>query len=86
VLGFPGNVLFEISLQDSVASLDEISAFKGEHQIMLSPYQWLSLNGVRWDGGCCRWILSGREEQDLPGAASWFVKPGSTSQSPAKPS
>jgi hypothetical protein len=43
-LGFPGNVLFEISLVHPLASLDEISAFKHEHDFILSPYQWFCLN------------------------------------------
>jgi hypothetical protein len=36
-LGFPGNVLFEISLWSSVPSLEAISAFKNDHEYVLSP-------------------------------------------------
>jgi hypothetical protein len=83
-LDFPGNVLFEISLTHPVASLDEISAFRNEHEFILSPYQWFSLNCVRWDCDCGRWILSVGEEQDLPGVDSWFVAPDASSESPAE--
>jgi hypothetical protein len=77
-LSFPGNVLFEISLRFPVASLDEVSAFKDEHEFILSPYQWFSLKGVRWDSDCGRWILSLGEETDLPEMRSWFVNSAST--------
>jgi TPR repeat protein len=73
-LGFPGNVLFEISLTHRVAALDTISAFSHEHEFILTPYQWFSLHGVRWDPDCGRWILSVGEEKDLPQVESWFVK------------
>jgi hypothetical protein len=54
-LGFPGNVLFEVALRDNVASLDEMSAFKHEHEYVLSPYQWFSLSvgiPIASDGFC----------------------------------
>jgi hypothetical protein len=79
-LTFPGNVLFEISLTHSVASVDDISAFKDEHEYILSPYQWFSMNCVRWDADCGRWILAVGEDQDLPEVRSWFVGPDHTSQ------
>jgi hypothetical protein len=37
---------------DGDAALDEISAFKHEHERILSPYQWFSLSSVRWDANC----------------------------------
>jgi hypothetical protein len=81
-LAFPGNVLFEISLFHSVPSLDDISAFKHEHECILSPYQRFILNGIRWDGDCRRWILSVEEVIDLPEVESWFANPTRTSESP----
>jgi TPR repeat protein len=71
-LSFPGNVLFEISLTHEVASLGNISAFKNERESMLSPYQWFSLNCIRWDGRCGRWILSVGEKQGVPKVSTWF--------------
>jgi hypothetical protein len=73
-LSFPGNVLFEISLAHPVASLDSVSAFKNEHEVILSPYQRFQLNCVRWDSECGRWILSVEEESNLPAVKSWLVK------------
>jgi hypothetical protein len=73
-LGFPGNVLFEITLVHPAPSLDTISAFKNEHEIILSPYQRFSLFGVRWDSDCGRWILSVGEQGDLPAVRSWITK------------
>jgi hypothetical protein len=75
---FPGNALFEISLTRFVASLEDISAFKGEHEFILSPYQRFSLNGVRWDCDRGRWILSVGEDHYVGGVESWFVKAGPT--------
>jgi hypothetical protein len=57
-LDFPGNVLFQISLRHSVASLDEVSAFKHERECVLNPEGWFSVKSVRWDVDCGRWILS----------------------------
>jgi hypothetical protein len=71
-LGFPGNVLFEISLWNPVASLDDISAFKDEQEVILTPYQDFSLECVRWDSDCGRWIVSVTEKDHPPGAPSWF--------------
>jgi hypothetical protein len=81
-LGFPGNVLFQISVTHSLASLDDISAFKTEHEFILTPYQWFSLNDVRWDGECQRWILSVAEDPGLPAAESWFPEVGASSVPP----
>jgi hypothetical protein len=47
-LGFPGNVVFEISVLHPFVSLDEVSAFKSEHEFVLSPYQWFMIKDVRW--------------------------------------
>jgi TPR repeat protein len=77
-LGFPGNVLFEISLTHAVASLAGISAFQHEQEFVISPYQWFALNGVRWDCRCQRWIFSVREQNDLPDVASWFRRPATS--------
>jgi hypothetical protein len=78
-LDFPGNLLFEISLTHAVASLDDISAFRNERELILSPYQWFSLNCVRWDCDCGRWIVSVGEEQDSREVASWLVTTAATS-------
>jgi hypothetical protein len=77
-LDFPGNVLFEISLTHAVASLCEISGFTNEHEFNLSPYQWFSMNCVRWDSDCGRWIVSVGEEQDFREVTSWFVTAAAT--------
>jgi hypothetical protein len=77
-LGFPGNVLFEISLKHSVASLAEVSVFKNEDEVILSPYQWFSLHSLRWNSDYGRWILSVGEEQDTPKVESWFPRVGAT--------
>jgi hypothetical protein len=73
-LGFPGNVLFEVSLENSVPSLSHVSAFKHEEEFILSPYQGFSLNAVRWDGDHLRWIVSVEEDLDLPEVVSWFPR------------
>jgi hypothetical protein len=75
-LGFPGSVLFEISLLNPVASLNEISAFRNEREFVLSPYQLFRLNAVRWDSHCRRWILAVEERLGLPHVPSWFVGHG----------
>jgi hypothetical protein len=80
-LGFPGNVLFQISLNDSVVSLDEVSAFNTEHEFILTPYQCFSLRGVRWDYDCGRWILSVSEERKLAKLPSWFAPDAASSGS-----
>jgi hypothetical protein len=77
-LGFPGNVLFEISLKNSVASLDDISAYSREQEVILSPYQTFSLDSIRWDGDRGRWILSLSETENLPEVPSWFDKAAAT--------
>jgi hypothetical protein len=81
-LGFPGSVLFEISLRHPVASLSAISMFRSEHEFILSPYQWFSLKCVRWDSDCGRFILSVSEERDLPEVRSWFPQIAGISPSP----
>jgi hypothetical protein len=73
-LGFAVNILFEISVLYSVASLDAISAFKREQEFILSPYQWFSLSCVRWDPTYGRWILSIAEEKAFRAVPSWFGK------------
>jgi hypothetical protein len=78
-LSFPGTVLFEISLLNPVASLDDISAFRHEQEVILSPYQCFDLKCVRWDQDCGRWILSVDETEDLPEGRSWFGSVRSTS-------
>jgi hypothetical protein len=83
-LGFGGNVLFEISLSHSVASLDEISAFRNEHECILSPYQWFSVTAVRWNCDCGRWIVSVREETSAQTVPSWFVKVNAAPDSAAE--
>jgi hypothetical protein len=80
-LGFPGNVLFEISLHTPVASLGDVSAFTSEREVVLSPYQRFSLNGVRWEESYGRWILSVGEETGVAAAESWFLNPGASSGS-----
>jgi hypothetical protein len=82
-LRFPGNVLFEVSLAHSVASLDALSAFKNEHEFILSPYQWFSLNCVRWDDDYQRWILRVVEVEDLPEVRSCFAAGAAASELPA---
>jgi hypothetical protein len=70
-LGFPGTVLFEISLTSDVPSMVEVSAFQGESEVILSPYQWFSLHEARWDSECRRWILSlGEQRAESP--KTWF--------------
>jgi hypothetical protein len=71
-LGFPGKVLFEISLTHPVASLDDISVFPNEHEVILNPYQEFALNGVRWDSDCGRWIVSVRGLELYLGDKSWL--------------
>jgi hypothetical protein len=73
-LGFPGNVLFEISVVHPIPSLDAISAFKNEHEFILSPYQWFALRGIRWDPGFARWIVFVEEEKRLLEVRSWISK------------
>jgi hypothetical protein len=73
-LGFPGNVLFEISLTHPAASLDDLSAFRSEQEFILSPYQLFSLKSVRWDAECGRWLLSLIEDDNVPEVASWIPK------------
>jgi hypothetical protein len=76
-LGFPGNVLFEISLVESLPSLDGISAFASEQECILTPYKWFalsdfSLSWVRWDAQCGRWIVPLQEQGNLVPARSWI--------------
>jgi hypothetical protein len=75
-LGFAVNILFEVSLRYSVASLDAISAFKREHEFILSPCQWFSLSCVRWDDTYGRWIVSIAEEGAFRAVTSWIWKAG----------
>jgi hypothetical protein len=78
-LGFPGNVLFELFVQKSVASLSAVSAFTQEREFILSPYQWFSLDGIRWDSDCGRWIVSIQEQKNSPVPQSWLVGVGPSS-------
>jgi hypothetical protein len=71
-LSFPGNVLFEIWLSSPVASLHAVSAFAGEEECVLSPYQWFFLRDVRWDSDCQRWIIAVDEEQQARPPSSWL--------------
>jgi hypothetical protein len=73
-LGFPGTVLFEILVGGAVASVDDVSAFKHEQEIILTPYHSFSLKGVRWDGDSRRWILSVSEDAGSWTVPSWFPK------------
>jgi hypothetical protein len=70
-LGFPGNVLFEISVARPVASLGSVSVFKSEQEFVLSPYQWFIVNDVRWESTHRRWLLSIRESSSSP-PDSWL--------------
>jgi hypothetical protein len=72
-LGFPGNVLFDIRLTHAVPYLDDVSAFKHEHEVILSPFQWFSIDGVRWHAGCRRWIVRLGEVQDRPDVHTFFL-------------
>jgi hypothetical protein len=73
-LGFARNVLFEILLDGSVPSLDDISAYRHEQEIVLTPHQDFAIEGVRWDGDCRRWILSVSERARRLRGLSWFGK------------
>jgi hypothetical protein len=68
-----GNVLFEISLTHPVASLAELSEFKDELEVVVSPYQRFSLRCVRWDCDSRRWILSVEEELEATEVQSWLA-------------
>jgi hypothetical protein len=76
-LGFPGSVLFEISLVDSLPSLDRISAFTSEQELVLTPYKLFELSSVsgswvHWDADCGRWIVSLDEMQNMEPVRSWI--------------
>jgi hypothetical protein len=76
-LAFPGNVLFEIRLVESLPSLDGISAFTSEQECILSPYNWFVLSSIsrsyiRWDAGCGRWIVSLEEVSNMRPVCSWI--------------
>jgi TPR repeat protein len=83
-LGFPGSVLFEISLVNPAPSLDDISAFKNEHEFILNPYQQFGLRRVRWDPDYARWIVYVQGQPTSGEGASWFVNSDASSEPGAK--
>jgi TPR repeat protein len=70
---FEGNVMFEISVADSTPSLTECSAFPGEQEFILSPYQQFILDGVRWSDSLGRWTIQ-VVGAPSPNPDSWFVE------------
>jgi hypothetical protein len=70
-LGFPGNVLFQVATGDPRPSLVEVSAFPDEQEYILSPYDWFSIEQVRWSEEYRRWIVAIGEAKRSP-APSWL--------------
>jgi hypothetical protein len=68
---FPGNILFEISLTDTVPSLSEYSALPHEREFVLNPYEWFALDGIRWGDSTRRWIIE-LHSWSSPAPVSWF--------------
>jgi hypothetical protein len=84
-LGFPGRVLFEISISGPVASLGDISVFASENEFILTPYQWFEINDVRWDAKYQRWVFSIQERsRHLSIRRSWLQM--ATAVAPRSPS
>jgi hypothetical protein len=71
-LGFPGSVLFEISVSLPVVSLSSISVCQSEQEFVLTPYQWFVVNDVRWDAKYQRWIFAVDEGRDGGRRESWL--------------
>jgi hypothetical protein len=74
---FEGNVLFEIVLNESAASLSQYSNFPDEEEFILNPYQRFTLDAIQWNDSLNRWTirLFGRPSPD---PISWFGEPATT--------
>jgi hypothetical protein len=70
---FEGNVMFEIYVAGSAASLCECSAFPGEQEFILNPYQQFKLEGIIWNHSLRRWIIR-IDGYPSPDPISWFVE------------
>jgi hypothetical protein len=69
--GFRGNVLFEISVGCLISSVSKFSAFPGEREFVLNPYQRFNLNTVECNSTIGRWIIQVLGEPS-PDTVTWF--------------